>query len=106
MFPLCAPAVPPWTRLLPSPAAQPGRIDHVPHQTPHATAQRQGGEIPPHRLREFYRLLEGQVIDDANLFSENLQEWGDYYNYHRPHGALGGQTPYERLRQKAQDPLS
>jgi transposase InsO family protein len=73
---------------------------------PHATAQRQGGEIPPHRLREFYRLLEGQVIDDANLFSENLQEWGDYYNYHRPHGALGGQTPYERLRQKAQDPLS
>jgi hypothetical protein len=23
-----------------------------------------------------------------------------------PHGALGGQTPYERLRQKAQDPLS
>ena len=31
---------------------------------------------------------------------------GDYYNYHRPHGALGGQTPYERLRQKAQDPLS
>jgi broad specificity phosphatase PhoE len=77
-----------------------------PHQTPHATAQRQGGEIPPHRLREFYRLLEGQVIDDANLFSENLQEWGDYYNYHRPHGALGGQTPYERLRQKAQDPLS
>src|SRR5687767_1972564 len=50
--------------------------------------------------------LEGQVIDDANLFSEKLQEWVDYYNYHRPHGALGGQTPYERLRQKAQDPLS
>jgi hypothetical protein len=21
----------------------------------------------------------------------------DYYNYHRPHGALDGQTPYERL---------
>jgi hypothetical protein len=58
------------------------------------------------RLEEFYRLLEGQVIDDANLFSEKLQEWEDYYNYHRPHGALDGQKAYERLRQKAQDPLS
>jgi hypothetical protein len=27
-----------------------------------------------------------------HLFSEKLQEWEDYYNYHRPHGALGGQT--------------
>jgi transposase InsO family protein len=61
-----------------------------------------------HRIdaEEFYRLLEGQVIDDTRLFSQKLQEWEDYYNYHRPHGALGGQTPYERLRQKAQDPLS
>ena len=41
-----------------------------------------------------------------DLFSDKLQEWEDYYNYHRPHGALSGQTPYERLRQKAQDPLS
>ncbi|MEU1106617.1 IS481 family transposase [Streptomyces tibetensis] len=61
-----------------------------------------------HRIdsEEFYRLLEGQVIDDVNLFNSKLQEWEDYYNYHRPHGALAGQTPYERLRQKAQDPLS
>ena len=44
-----------------------------------------------HRIdsEEFYRLLQGQVIDDANVFSEKLQEWEDYYNYHRPHGALG-----------------
>ena len=50
-----------------------------------------------HRIdsEEFYRLLQGQVIDDTNLFSEKLQEWEDYYNYHRPHGALGGQTPYD-----------
>jgi transposase InsO family protein len=40
------------------------------------------------------------VIDDANLFNEKLQEWEHFYNYARPHGALGGQTPYERLRQK------
>ena len=51
------------------------------------------------------RLLEGEVIDDARLFQTRLQEWEDYYNYDRPHGALGGQTPYERLRQKAEDPL-
>ncbi|MGI5143573.1 MULTISPECIES: IS481 family transposase [unclassified Streptomyces] len=61
-----------------------------------------------HRIdsEEFCRLLEGQVIDDVNLFNSKLQEWEDYYNYHRPHGALAGQTPYERLRQKARDPLS
>jgi transposase InsO family protein len=46
------------------------------------------------------------VIDDANLFAERLQQWEDHYNYDRPHGALGGQTPYERLKQKARDPLS
>jgi transposase InsO family protein len=55
-----------------------------------------------HRIdaEEFYRLVEGVVIDDAKVFNDKLQEWEDYYNYHRPHGGLGGQTPYERLRQK------
>jgi len=27
-------------------------------------------------------------------------ERSTYYNYHRPHAALGGQTPYERLLAK------
>jgi hypothetical protein len=40
------------------------------------------------------------VIDDAEVFNEKLQEWEHFYNYARPHGALGGQTPYERLRTK------
>jgi transposase InsO family protein len=55
-----------------------------------------------HRIdeEEFYRMLDGIVIDDARLFNEKLKEWEDFYNYNRPHAALGGQTPYERLREK------
>jgi transposase len=57
-----------------------------------------------HRIdaEEFYRLLDGVVIDDVNIFNARLKEWQDYYNYDRPHGGLDGQTPYERLRQKTQ----
>lgn len=57
-----------------------------------------------HRIdaEEFYQLLDGILIDDAKVFNDKLREWEDYYNYHRPHGGLGGQTPYERLRQKTQ----
>ena len=53
-----------------------------------------------HRVdaEEFYQLLDRDgVTDDIHLFNEKLREWEDYYNYHRPHGGLGGQTPYERL---------
>ena len=45
-------------------------------------------------------MLQGVVIDDTQLFNDKLAEWQDFYNYHRPHGSLGGQTPYERLKQK------
>jgi transposase InsO family protein len=57
-----------------------------------------------HRIdaEEFYRLLNGVVIDDTKLFNDKLREWEDFYNYHRPHGGLGGQTPYERLKQRTQ----
>jgi len=81
-------------------------IDHV--RIKPRTPRLNGKVERSHRIdsEEFYRLLEGQVIDDTRLFTDKLQEWEDYYNYHRPHGALGGQTPYKRLRQKAQDPLS
>jgi transposase InsO family protein len=50
-------------------------------------------------------MLEGVVIDDWELFNDRLQEWEDFYNLHRPHGALGGQTPHERLRQKTTSPV-
>jgi transposase InsO family protein len=45
------------------------------------------------------------MIDDTQLFNDKLAEWENFYNYHRPHGGLGGQTPYERLKQKTQAPV-
>jgi transposase InsO family protein len=62
-----------------------------------------------HRVddQEFYQLLDKDGIsDDIHLFNEKLREWEDYYNYHRPHGALGGQTPYERLLTKTRAEVS
>ena len=56
-----------------------------------------------HRVddEEFYQLLDKDgITDDIHLFNEKLREWEDYYNYHRPHGALDGQTPYERMMAK------
>ena len=29
-----------------------------------------------------------------------LSEWERFYNFHRPHGAHNGKTPYEALREK------
>ncbi len=57
-----------------------------------------------HRVdeQEFYQLLDkGGVSDNIHLFNDKLREWEDYYNYHRPHGALDGQTPFERLMAKS-----
>ena len=67
-----------------------------------ATPRLNGKVERSHRIdgEEFYRQLKGVVIDDTQLFNDKLAEWQDFYNYHRPHGSLGGQTPYERLRQK------
>jgi len=62
-----------------------------------------------HRVddEEFYQLLDqGGISDDIHLFNEKLREWEDYYNYHRPHGALDGQTPYERLLAKTRAEVS
>ena len=72
--------------------------EYIKPQTP-----RLNGKVErSHRIdaEEFYRLLDGIVIDDSKVFNEKLREWEHFYNYARPHGSLGGQTPYERLRQK------
>jgi Integrase core domain len=76
-----------------------GQVDSKPR-----TPRLNGNVERSHRIdaEEFYRLLEGVVIDDAQVFNDKLQEWEDFYNYHRPHGGLNGQTPYERLKQRTQ----
>jgi len=69
-----------------------------------ATPRLNGKVERSHRIdaEEFYRLLDGVVLGDLGTFNDKLKEWEDYYNYHRPHGGLSGQTPYERLLQKTQ----
>ena len=56
-----------------------------------------------HRINdeEFYQLLEhGPVRKSIYRFNKKLREWEDYNNFDRPHGALDGQTHFERLVQK------
>ena len=56
-----------------------------------------------HRVddQEFCQLLDQNGIsDDIHLFNEKLRDWEDYYNNHRPHGGLKGQTRYERVLAK------
>jgi transposase InsO family protein len=77
--------------------------DYIKPRTP-----RLNGKVErSHRIdaEEFYQLLDGVVIDDTKVFNDKLREWENFYNYHRPHGGLGGQTPYERLRQRTQTPV-
>ncbi len=77
----------------------------IAHSCIRARTPRLNGKVErSHRIdaEEFYRLLDGVVIDDTQLFNDKLQEWEDFYNFHRPHGGLGGQTPYDRLRQKTE----
>jgi transposase InsO family protein len=61
-----------------------------------------------HRIddEEFYRMLDGVVIDDSKIFNAKLKEWEDFYNFNRPHGSLGGKTPYERFRERTEAPVS
>ena len=47
--------------------------------------------------QEFYQLLNYK--DDVDLEAK-LDEWERFYNFHRPHGAFNGKTPYEALREK------
>lgn len=46
---------------------------------------------------EFYQLMTYQ--DDLDL-NKKLAEWEAFYNFARPHSAMNGKTPYERLLEK------
>lgn len=45
--------------------------------------------------KEFYQDLK--YTNDIDL-NRKLKAWESFYNYHRPHGALKGKTPYEKLK--------
>lgn len=47
--------------------------------------------------QEFYQLLSYK--GDVDLEAKLLQ-WEQFYNFHRPHGAFNGKTPYEAFREK------
>jgi len=63
------------------------------------TPQLNGKVERSHRTdqQEFYQLLS--YTDDVDL-AQRLAEWETFYNYHRPHGAFAGKTPYETLRER------
>lgn len=48
-----------------------------------------------HRIaaEESYRLLEGVVIEDSELFDQKLREGQDYHNDHRPTGSSRARLP-------------
>ena len=48
-------------------------------------------------LEEFWPTLDPEDPDLA----ARLEEWRTFYNHHRPHGALGGGTPAERIAELA-----
>lgn len=67
-----------------------------------ATPRLNGKVERSHRIddEEFYQMLKGVVINNTELFNEKLQEWENFYNYQRPHGALNGKSPFEKLQEK------
>ena len=50
--------------------------------------------------QELHRQAKHRLAILRQTYHNRLAEWEDYYNFDRPHGGLGGQTPYERLKQK------
>ena len=45
--------------------------------------------------------VSGEIVEvglNCNRFK--IGEWERFYNFHRPHGAHNGKTPYEALREK------
>jgi hypothetical protein len=53
-----------------------------------------------HRIdgEEFYRMLQGIVIDDVPVFNDKLQEWQHYLQLRSPSRRPRRPDPYDRLR--------
>ena len=54
---------------------------------------------------EIPQYKDGVTMESGEYFGEvdleaRLGEWERFYNFHRPHGAHKGKTPYEALREK------
>jgi len=79
-------------------------LDHgINHTSIKPRTPRLNGKVERSRrvdAEEFYRL--STASSSTPFFNAKLKEWQDYYNYHRPHRGLNGQTRHERLRQKTQ----
>jgi transposase InsO family protein len=63
------------------------------------------------KVERFWRTLDDDVIEGATFdnldhFANELFEYLIYYNNHRPHQALGGQTPKDFALAKTQTPQS
>ena len=69
------------------------------HQASDPAAQRQGRALAPDRRRRVLQAPRRRRDRQSGLFAERLRS-GRTTTTSTPHGGLGGQTPYERLRQK------
>ena len=63
------------------------------------------------KVERFWRTLDDDVIEgttfkDLDHFANELFEYLISYNNHRPHQALGGQTPKDFALAKTQTPQS
>ena len=68
-------------------------IRHVYIKPAHPTPQRQGRAIPPHRRRRVLPTARRRSHRRHQAVHDKLAEWENYYNHHRPHGALGRTNP-------------
>ena len=73
----------------------PARPRHRPPLHPAGDPRLNGKVERSHRIdtAEFYRLLEGAVIDDAGLFNDKLREWGTTTTTTDPTAALTARHP-------------
>src|SRR5215211_5477450 len=80
------------------PGPAPGPPGQVPPEpAPRAAPERQGRAGPAHRARGVlvHRRPAGPGL------AARLEDWRTFYDHHRPHGALGGGTPAERIAELA-----